>query len=58
MFVSVIFAAIVGAGIVLLNQGWKKRSFLLSLAGVVFLLVGVALFALNTMAEMKKTGVI
>jgi hypothetical protein len=58
MFVSVILAAIVGAGVVLLGQGWQKRSFLLSFTGAAFILVGIALFALNTMADMKKAGVI
>lgn len=58
MFVSIILATIVGAGIVLVNQGWKKRSFLLSIVGIAFVLVGIALFALNTMADMKTAGVI
>ncbi len=58
MIVSLVLAAIVGAGWALFNKGRKSGTWFMTISGTVFVLFGVILFALNIMAELKKAGMI
>ncbi|WP_157738848.1 hypothetical protein [Labrenzia sp. VG12] len=58
LLVSIVLAGIVGVGIVLTHHGWRRKNYLLLGLGGVFVFFGLALFALDTIAEMKKAGII